>query len=353
MDTLNPEKCWQMVLDRDSHADGCFVYGVRSTRIYCRPSCVAKRPRRDQIVFFGVPEAAEAAGYRPCMRCLPRESAMPEPQGRWVRQLCRFVEQYDWVDGPPTLAAMAHHVQLSPHHMQRTFKRIMGITPRQYAEACRVRRLKGLLKDGREVTGALYEAGYGSSSRLYESASARLGMTPATYRRGGKGMRIGYTVADCDLGRLLVAGTERGICAVELGELDDHLIAALSRQYPYAQINADQEGLGEYVRAILDHLRGERIRLDLPLDIRITGFQWQVYDALRDIPYGVTRSYGEVADSIGRPKAARAVARACATNPVALIVPCHRVLRGGGEPGGYRWGRKIKEALLRKEQRAR
>ena len=226
----------------------------------------------------------------------------------------------------------------------------MGVTPRQYAEAADLRRLKGLFKEGHEVTQALYEAGYGSSSRLYEGASERLGMTPAVYRRGGKGMRIRYAIADCPLGRLLVAGTDRGLCAVEMGESDKILVAALFREYPAAEIHPDPEGFGDHVRTLLDHLRGERTRLDLPLDLRITAFQRQVYDALGAIPYGTTRSYREVAGSIGRPEAARAVARACATNPVALIVPCHRVVREGGESGGYRWGPKIKEALLRKER---
>lgn len=229
----------------------------------------------------------------------------------------------------------------------------MGITPRQYFEACRLSRLKALCREGRNVTSALYDAGYGSSSRLYEQAPSRFGMTPGTYRRGGQGMKIGYAIAESPLGRLLVAATETGICAVSLGESDSDLIQALAREYPAAEIREDGSGLGEWVEALLEYLGGWQPHLDLPLDLRVTAFQQRVYQELRAIPYGETRTYQEVAAALGQPGAVRAVARACAANPVALLVPCHRVLRKDGRPGGYRWGLERKARLLAMESEGR
>jgi AraC family transcriptional regulator of adaptative response/methylated-DNA-[protein]-cysteine methyltransferase len=241
-------------------------------------------------------------------------------------------------------------VGLSPAYLQRTFKQVMGITPRQYADACRLERLKARLREGDQVTEALYEAGYGSSSRLYEQAPDHLGMTPVTYKRGGCGMRIGYTVVASPLGRLLVAATERGICAVSLGDQDVALEDALRREYPNAEIERADSGLNGWVLAILRHLRGEQPCLDLPLDVQATAFQWRVWQELRAIPAGKTLSYGAIAQALGQPTAARAVARACATNPAAIAIPCHRVVREDGDLGGYRWGLERKRSLLAQEQ---
>jgi AraC family transcriptional regulator of adaptative response/methylated-DNA-[protein]-cysteine methyltransferase len=334
MGPMAHEDWWEAVLARDKGSDGVFVYGVRSTGIYCRPSCSARRPRREQVTFFPVPEAARQAGFRSCRRCRPDETVTQNPQVKMVQQLCRYIEQYDSPDQPLTLMAMSEQVNVSPHHLQRTFKRIMGISPRQYAEAWRVRRLKKLFKEGETITSALYEVGYGSSSRLYERASSRLGMTPGAYLRGGRGMRIRYTIVNCPLGRLLVAATEKGVCAVSIGKSDEPLEAALSSEYPAAEIHRDRAGLNEYMIALLKYFDAKQPHLDLPLDLQVTAFQWRVYEALRSIPYGDTRTYGEIAGAIGLPSAVRAVARACATNPAAIVIPCHRVVRKDGGLGG-------------------
>ncbi len=338
---------WAAVLGRDAAADGMFVYAVRSTGIYCRPSCPSRRPLRERVMFFGLPEAAEHAGFRACLRCRPAQTAMRDPQVEMVRRVCRAIE-----DDPDRtdLATLGAVVAISPAHLQRTFKRLMSISPRQYAEACRVRDVKARLHSGEAVTNALYDAGYGSSSRLYERAPATLGMTPATYRKGGAGATIRYTVASSPLGALLVAATERGLCAVRLGDDADALVEELRHEFPFAALARDaDDALGAWVAPILANLGGTQPHLDLPLDVQATAFQWRVWEALRAIPRGETRSYAEVARAIGQPTAARAVARACATNPVALAIPCHRVVRGDGDPGGYRWGMERKRALLARE----
>ncbi|MDQ3928904.1 MAG: bifunctional DNA-binding transcriptional regulator/O6-methylguanine-DNA methyltransferase Ada, partial [Chloroflexota bacterium] len=335
---LSDDRCWEAVLRRDSGMDGAFVYGVRSTGIFCRPSCPSRRPRREQVRFFPIPEAAEQAGFRSCRRCKPSDADVRDPHLELVRRVCRRIEQEPGDEGATSLADLADEVGLSPYHLQRVFKRVMGISPRQYAEACRVRRLKESLRDGETVTNALYDSGYNSSSGLYERAGDRLGMTPATYRKGGTSTRINYTITGSPLGRLLVAATERGVCAVRMGDDDARLEATLREEYHAASISRDDAVLGEWVAAILAHMSGEQPHLDLPLDVRATAFQWRVWEALRAIPYGSTRSYLQVAAAIGQPGAVRAVARACATNPVALAVPCHRVIKEDGSLGGYRWG---------------
>lgn len=345
------EARWQAMLARDARYDGMFVCAVRSTGIYCRPSCPARKPRRENVSFFPDCDAAERAGFRACLRCRPR--ALPR-QAELAERACRLIDAHlTNGDQPPTLSALGEALEISPTHLQRSFKQVIGISPRQYAAAHRLARVKARLRDGEEVTSALYDAGYGSSSRLYEQATGRLGMTPGTYRRGGQGMRIGYTIVDSPLGRLLVGATDAGVCAVCLGDDDTALEAALRAEYPAAEIRRDgagEAGSAGWVQAVVDHLSGRRSRLDLPLDVQATAFQWRVWEALRAIPMGETRSYGEVARAIGEPKAARAVAHACATNPVALVIPCHRVVRANGRPGGYRWGSARKEALLRQEQ---
>lgn len=272
------------------------------------------------------------------------------PQVAMVREACRYIEAN--LEGPLTLAALAAQVGQSPGHLQRLFKRVTGISPREYADACRLGRLKARLKERKTVTTAMYEAGYGSSSRLYERASAQLGMTPATYQRGGRGMRLRYTVTDCPLGRLLLAATERGISAVSLGDKDRPLEESLRREYPAAEVTRDDAGLGTWLGELLEHLNGRRPHLDLPLDVQATAFQRRVWQELQAIPYGSTRTYSEIARRLGRPTAARAVARACATNPVSVVIPCHRVVRDDGGLGGYRWGLGRKQKLLEQEKQS-
>ncbi|HEX8706706.1 MAG TPA: bifunctional DNA-binding transcriptional regulator/O6-methylguanine-DNA methyltransferase Ada [Pyrinomonadaceae bacterium] len=343
---------WQSVLARDARFNGIFVYGVRSTGIYCRPSCPSRRPAREQAAFFPSAEAAEACGFRACLRCRPRDGAASrDPRVELVLRVCRAIEAED--GETLSLGQLGAQLGVSPHHLQRTFKSITGITPRQYAAAHRLKLFKARIKDGADVTAALYDAGYGSGSRLYENAAKQLGMSPAVYRRGGRDMKIGYTIVDCRLGRLLVAATERGICAVSFGDADEALVSSLRAEYPAAVIGPDETSLKEWVGSLLHHLDGSRPELALPLDLRATAFQSRVWEELRKIPYGAQRSYKEIAEAIGRPTASRAVARACATNPVALVTPCHRVVRGSGEPGGYRWGLERKQQLLERERTGR
>ena len=343
------DQYWQAVMERDSHANGRFVYAVRSTGIYCNPSCPSRRPRREEVVFFPLPSAAEEAGFRACKRCRPPESAVADPQVELVQRACRYIEQH--LDDMPGLAELGGQVNVSPFHLQRVFKRVMGISPRQYAEARRLGQFKEQLKEGETVTQALYEVGFSSSSRLYERAPDQLGMTPTTYRRGGPGMSITYTIVDSALGRLLVAATDKGICSVCIGDDDAKLEAALWQEYPRAEIRRDGEdaGLHAWVETLVRHLDGQQPHFDLPVDVQATAFQWRVWQELQAIPYGATRSYSQVAQAIGQPKATRAVARACATNPVALVVPCHRVVRENGHMGGYRWGIERKQQLLKQE----
>lgn len=339
------ETYWQAVLAKDNQADGEFVYAVRSTGIYCNPSCPSRRPKRENVLFFSMAQAAEEAGFRPCRRCRPEE-ASPHTTAL-VQSVCRYIEAHS--EEALTLALLGEQVHVSPYHLQRIFKHVVGVTPRQYIQTQRIAHLKTHIKDGEAVTHALYDVGYGSSSRLYEQAPIHLGMTPTNYRNGGKGMTIRYTIVDCPLGRLLVATTERGICAVELGDTDAVLEAALHEEYPAAHIHYDTAILDQEVHLILRHLNGEQQQLDLPLDIQATAFQCRVWQELRTIPYGETRSYSEVAQSLGNANKARAVAQACATNPVALIVPCHRVVREDTSLGGYRWGIERKHRLLAQE----
>jgi len=348
------EQCWSAVERRAREADGVFVYAVRTTQIYCRPSCPSRRPLRRNVEFFPLPEAAERAGYRACQRCKPRDAAAGDPAVDRVRRACRLIERAleEGEGGAPGLEALASEIGLSPFHLQRLFKRHLGISPRDYADAWRLGRVKSMLRRGDGVAGALYEAGYGSASRLYERADAQLGMTPATYKKRGKGAAIGYTTVESPLGRLLVAATARGVCAVSLGEHDAALEAGLAEEYPEAAIRRDDAALQTAVRAILDNLSGSAPDLALPLDLRATGFQWRVWQELRRIPRGETSTYGAIAAAIGQPKAVRAVANACANNRVALVIPCHRAVRADGQLGGYRWGVERKERLLARERKS-
>jgi AraC family transcriptional regulator, regulatory protein of adaptative response / methylated-DNA-[protein]-cysteine methyltransferase len=341
---------WQAVAQRDRAADGRFVYAVSTTGVYCRPSCPSRRPRPANVAFFADPAAAERAGYRACRRCRPQEKAA-DPKPVMVQQACDLiVRALDDGDAAPSLAALGTALHLSPFHLQRLFKRTLGISPRDYAAAQRLARVKARLKDGEDVTAALYGAGYGSSSRLYEQADAKFGMTPATYRKHGAGAEIGYTIGPSPLGRLLVAATARGVCAVMLGNDDAGLIAELEGDFSAATLRREDKRLGPWVTTILDHLAGSEPMLDLPLDVRASAFQWQVWRELVRIPAGETASYRTIAERIGKPRAARAVGNACARNPVSLVIPCHRALRGDGTLGGYRWGLERKAKLLAREK---
>ena len=342
----NEEKLWQAVLARDARLDGEFVFAVSSTRIYCRPSCPSRRPKRERVSFFQLPEAAERAGFRACLRCRPKDAGT-DPQVEMVQRACRFIDEHQ--DESISLELLGEHVGFSSFHLQRTFKNLMGITPHQYAQSRRAKKFKQGVRAGGSVTSAMYDAGYGSSSRLYERATSEFGMTPATYSRGGRGAKISYTIAASPLGRLLVAATEKGICAIRVGDSDEALEKDLRTEFPAAQIEIHHGQLRDSVQAIVKHLEGKQPDLNLPLDIKATAFQRLVWEALRSIPYGSTRSYAQVAQAIGRPTAVRAVARACATNPVALVVPCHRVIGSDKSLSGYRWGLERKKKLLEKE----
>lgn len=349
--TIPSEQCWRAIFHRDARFDGLLVYGVRSTGIYCRPSCPARRPSKDQVVLFSSPKAAESSGFRPCRRCHPEEGENREPPKAWIEKLCRDLENEDFPERAMTFQAIASKIGVRPDHLSRSFKDHIGISPRQYREACRQERFRHLTRKHRSVTRALYEAGFGSSSRLYEKGCARFGMTPGTYQRGAEGLRIHYSIVDCFLGRLLVAATEKGICRVSLDEDDKNLERRLFQEFPAAEIHRGGTWLDGWIRSILAHLEGKKPRLDLPLDIQATAFQWRVFEALRSIPYGETRCYEEIARAVGKPKALRAVGRACASNPAPLIIPCHRVIRKRGDPGGYRWGVERKKALLAREKK--
>lgn len=339
---------WATVVARDARADGRFVFAVRSTGIYCRPSCPSRRPRRARVVFFSGPEEAEQAGFRACRRCRPRSSGSADRARALIERVCRLIESN--LEEPLTLARLGAEVGMSPHHLQRTFKRVMGVSPRQYADARRMAGLKTRLREGQDISGALYEAGYGSSSRLYERAPTKLGMTPGTYRKGGEGMEINYTIEGSPLGRLLVARTERGICSVSLADSNKELEKRLRREFPRAEVRRDRNGLSEAVRTLVRYLEGKQPRLDLPLDVRGTAFQCRVWEELLKIPYGRTKTYAEVARAVGQPKAARAVGSACGRNPVPLVIPCHRVVRGSGALGGYGLGIERKKKLLAQEK---
>jgi AraC family transcriptional regulator of adaptative response/methylated-DNA-[protein]-cysteine methyltransferase len=333
---LSGDQRWRAVLARDRRLDGAFVYAVRSTGIYCRPSCASRRPRRDQVTFFPIPEAAEREGFRACRRCHPAAADGGDPAVALVRDACRALHEGRKPGG-------------DAHKLARAFKRVLGITPRQYADARRVTRFKQELQRRKQVSPALYEAGYGSTSRVYEHTHAQLGMTPATYARGGAGVDISFVTVATSLGRLLVAATERGVCRVMLGDTAATLEADLRREFDAARVHQDKRGKLD-CRRVLSYLEGREPHLDLPLDIRATAFQRRVWQELQRIPFGETRTYTQVAKQIGDPNARRAVARACATNPVALVIPCHRVVREDGALGGYRWGVERKEALLEQER---
>ena len=343
----NDARRWQAVTERDPALDGAFVFAVSSTGVFCRPSCPARRPRRANVRFFEHATAAEQAGYRACLRCRPK-AVDGNPQSALVRAICRYIEQN--IEDRLTLGVLAAKFKRSAFHLQRTFKSVLGVSPKAYIDACRLRQVKQNLQAGHDVTTSLYAAGYGSSSRLYERTSAQLGMTPEKYRRGAMAAVVRYTIAPSPLGRMLIAATDKGICAIQFADSDEALQQGLMREFPFATRRRDDAALAKWRVSLGQLLKGQEANPSLPLDIRATAFQRRVWERLQTIPRGETRSYSAVAKELGMPKATRAVARACATNPVAIAIPCHRVVREDGAQGGYRWGIERKEQLLAMEK---
>ncbi len=342
---MNEDIFWQAVTTNDARFDGAFFLGVRTTGIYCKPSCRARTPKRENVVFFATWADAERSGLRACLRCKPREADRLDPHIEKMLKACELLES----DDVNRLDDLAAEVGLSPYHLQRSFKEIIGISPRKYAEARRMERFKTELRQRGDVTMAMYEAGFGSSSRLYEKASAGMGMTPAAYKKGGHGVTINFTITDCELGRILVARTIKGLCSVAFADDDQSLEADLRNEYPNAEIVKDARVLKGFVDEILKHLAGDKRRLDLPLDIQATAFQMRVWELLRKIPYGETVTYSQIAEKLGDVKKVRAVAQACASNRVAVVIPCHRVIGKNGNLSGYKWGIERKQKLLAAE----
>jgi AraC family transcriptional regulator of adaptative response/methylated-DNA-[protein]-cysteine methyltransferase len=340
---------WASVLARDAAADGRFVYSVRTTGVYCRPSCASRRARPENMQFHATREEAERAGFRPCRRCRPDRPSLSERHAAQVTRACRAIET---AERPPSLAALAREVGMSAWHFHRVFKSVTGLTPRAYAQARLAERARRELARANRVTDALYDAGYNSSARFYEQSGARLGMTPSTYRAGGARMRIRFAVGECSLGSILVATSERGICAILLGDDPDELARRLQDEFPNAELIGGDAGFERLVAQVVGFVEAPALGLSLPLDVRGTAFQQRVWQALRELPAGTTASYADIARRIGAPRAVRAVARACAANRLAVAIPCHRVVRNDGAVSGYRWGVARKTALLAAEARA-
>ena len=336
---------WQATLDRDPRADGKFFLAVRSTHIYCRPTCPARRPLRQNVVFFRTMQEAEKNGYRPCLRCRPQEQLEAVSLVKQAAKLLGNSSEEDSI----RLGPIATQLHASTAKLRRVFHRVTGLSPREFAQAARLEKFKKMLREGADISEALYACGYGSPSRVYEKTNSQLGMTPASYRKGGAGMKIAYSVAASSLGKVLVAGTERGISAVYLGDDERTLVGALEKEYPRADIARSSASNEIWLKEILSRVEGHAPSKELPLDVQATAFQRRVWQELQKIPPGATRTYTQVARALGRPNAVRAVARACATNPTSIVVPCHRVIRTDGELAGYRWGLQRKQKLLERE----
>ena len=339
---------WAAVVARDPAADGSFVYSVRTTGVYCRPSCAARQARPENVRFHTNREEAEAAGFRPCRRCKPDQSSLVEQHADKVTAACRLIES---AEKPPTLDQLAAQAGLSVFHFHRVFKAVAGVTPREYARAHRAERVRKELHRSRTVTRAIYNAGYGSSARFYEDTPDMLGMTPTAYRAGGAYTEIRFAVGECSLGSILVARSAQGVCAIYLGDDPDELARELQQRFPNAKLIGGDPEFEQLVAQVVGFVEAPGLGLDLPLDVRGTAFQQRVWRALRDIPVGATASYAEIATRIGAPAAVRAVAQACGANPIAVAIPCHRVVRHDGGLSGYRWGVERKRALLAREAR--
>lgn len=348
--TTERDPRWQAVLRRDASADGSFVYAVRTTGIYCRPSCPSRTARPQNVSFYDGSEAAEAAGYRACRRCRPDAASIAERNAAAVTRACQLIEA---AEEPPKLDALAASVGLSPFYFHRQFKAVTGLTPKTYGAAHRATRVRqGLVEGKRSVTEAIYGAGFNSNSRFYETSNAVLGMTPSAFRAGGADADIRFAIGECSLGSILVARSDKGICAILLGEDPDELMRDLQDRFPKANLIGGDAGFEDLVAKVVGFVEAPGLGLDLPLDMRGTAFQQRVWQALREIPVGRTVSYAEVARRIGEPKSVRAVAQACGANRIAVAIPCHRVVRNDGALSGYRWGVERKRALLKKEARS-
>jgi AraC family transcriptional regulator of adaptative response/methylated-DNA-[protein]-cysteine methyltransferase len=351
---LNETKCWDAILQRSASQDGQFYFGVVTTGVYCRPSCPARQPLRKNVRFYESPGQAERDGLRPCLRCRPLSGRADEETIEKIRQVCSHIREHCESGETLNLETLGEAAGWSPFHLHRTFKAVLGVTPKQFVDACRVAALKTKLRQGGSVTAAVYDAGFGSSSRVYERVDTNLGMTPGEYRDGGKNVSISYAFLKTPLGLLLVAATGRGLCSVQFGENAESLIEELQREYPEAHLSHSRAGEGDlagWTKALTQFLQGETAPLPLPIDVRATAFQLKVWRYLQTIPAGEVRTYGEVAKAIGEPGASRAVGTACGANKVALVIPCHRVIRGDRGMGGYRWGLERKTALLETEKR--
>jgi len=346
---LLDDERWEALVRRDPQAGGDFVYGVLTTGVYCRPTCASRLPNRENVLFFKTGKEAEQANFRPCKRCKPEAPNWKQPQTSAVLKACKMIAE---ADTPPALSELAHAAGLSLFHFQRLFKKTVGVTPKQYAVERRASRLREHLREDSTITDAMYHAGFGSSSRFYEKATATLGMKPSTYKNGAQDMRIRFAVVPCFLGLVLVAATAQGICAIDFGNTPETLKEDLRRRFPKAEFQDPDPDFTTMIAQILTFLEGpDRGGLDLPLDVRGTAFQRRVWLALQEILPGDTVSYADIAGRIGKPKAARAVAQACAANPIAVAIPCHRVVRGNGDLGGYRWGVERKRVLLERERK--
>ncbi len=337
---------WRMVLDRDESFDGRVWYGVKTTGVYCRPSCAARTPKPENVAFYDTCDAAEAAGLRPCKRCKPREEAPKARQAALIAEACRRIET---AEEEPSLEQLARAAGLSPYHFHRVFKAATGLTPKAYAAAKRAGRVREGLSQGERVTDALYDAGYGSNSRFYERSNDILGMTPKRFQDGGRDTDIRFAVAQCSLGAILVAQSDKGVVAISLGDDPERLARDLQDRFPKANLIGADTGFEKRVAQVIGFVEAPGNGLDLPFDIRGTAFQQRVWQALRAIPVGRTASYAEIAGRIGQPEAVRAVAGACAANTLAVVIPCHRVVRTDGSLSGYRWGVERKRALLDRE----
>jgi AraC family transcriptional regulator of adaptative response/methylated-DNA-[protein]-cysteine methyltransferase len=340
---------WAAVLRRDPAADGSFVFSVRTTGVYCRPSCAARQPRRENVRFHASCAEAEAAGFRPCKRCRPNEAPLAERQAAAVAKACRMIAE---AEEAPDLATLASVAGMSPFHFHRVFRKVTGVTPKAYAGAHRANRVRAELAQSDTVTEAIYGAGFNSSGRFYATSSDMLGMTPSAFRAGGANAAIRFAVGECSLGAILVAASERGVCAITLGDDPDALVRELQDRFPKARLIGGDAAFEAWVSRVVGFVEAPHLGLDLPLDIRGTAFQQRVWQALREIPAGSTASYAEIAEKLGTPKAVRAVAQACAANAIAVAIPCHRVVRRDGALSGYRWGVERKRALLEREAAA-
>src|SRR5271157_3199235 len=340
---LEEDRLWEAVRRRDKAFDGKFLFAVRTTGVYCRPSCASRAAKRENVSFYSSAGAAERAGYRACKRCRPDKLGAPDPKVEAVKRAC---ERIAAAEESPSLGDLAARAGMSPFHFHRVFKKVTGVTPKAYAAQMQARRAADGLRTAETVTEAIYDAGFNSSSRFYETAAARLGMTPTAVRRGGQGAVIHFAIGQASLGAVLVAATEKGVCGILLGDDPDALARALQDRFPRAELIGGDEKFERTVAEVVGLVEAPGQRLDLPLDIRGTAFQQRVWQALRAIPPGSTATYAEIAEAVGRPRAVRAVAQACAANPLAVAIPCHRVVRTDGDLSGYRWGVERKRKLL-------